>query len=143
MSEKRSIHRSSVEVFGVQPFGEGCVRITIEDDRGEEFAHVDANAEHCDALTAAMHTALGRPVPRETGWRDLKCGARVRFEDGEPVEVAMPVGCAFLDEKILMRVSIETGKALQMINGTVHRRPGDTRLRAMVCDADADARAQR
>ena len=85
-----------------------------------------------------------RTIPVVTnGWVDLACNARVRFEDGEPVEVAMPDGVAFIDNKILARVQIETGNVLQMINGGVYRRPGDRRLRAMVCDADLDARVTR
>lgn len=63
MSKKTTIAVSSVEVFGVQSFGQDGVRVTIEDNRGEEFAHVDATAEHCDDLIAALHKALGRPPP--------------------------------------------------------------------------------
>lgn len=130
MSEKKTIHRSSVEVFGVQPFGDGCVRITIEDDRGEEFAHVDANAEHCDALTAAMHTALGRPVPRETGWRDLACNARVRFEDGEPVEVEV-ANTVIVSTDAIETIAFAIGIRLRSL--MVYKRPDAPGMRAMVC----------
>lgn len=77
------------------------------------------------------------------GWTDLDCGARIRCEDGEPCEVAMPEGAWGADNKTIRKIGVEVGVDLQVIGGAVYHRPGDKRLRAMVCDGDLDARVTR
>ncbi len=80
---------------------------------------------------------------KANGWTDLDCGARIRCEEGEPCEVAMPEGAWGADDKTIRKIGVEVGEDLQVIGGTIYKRPGDKRIRAMVCRGDLDARVMR
>ena len=77
------------------------------------------------------------------GWTDLDCGARIRCEEGEPCEVAMPEGAWGADDKTIRKIAREVYVDLQVIGGAVYKRPGDDRIRAMVCNGDLEIRVTR
>lgn len=69
---------------------------------------------------------------RSDGWHELACKVSVRYEEGEPMEVAMPGSTVGIDNVLKRKAEFELGHDLKLIYGTVHKRPGDPRLRFMV-----------
>lgn len=130
MSEKKSIHVSSLEVLTVRGFGADGLRIAIESDRGKEFAHADTSQEQAAAFVALVNEAMGAPVVRETGWRNLPCGARVRFEDGEPAEIEV-ADTVIVSTEAIETIAFSIGIRLRSL--MVYKRPGAPGMRAMVC----------